>query len=196
MAKRKKVAVKPTSGSNWLYGFLTKSDTAAATFGHTDCETGTAPAKTVIFSPGGIKPAKASKSLATGTNSSFADTSVLNTLITGDYSIIRKRSSTPKSTTKSKIVGILLETGVYWCWRIPTTRWAALPASVKTDAGITEITTFDSEKHVYNGNAFILKADAGGFKAGQYNDKSALRKTFADSATGKNYRVYAKLADA
>jgi hypothetical protein len=196
MAKRKKVAVKPSTGSNWLYGFLTKSDTAAATFGHTDCETGTAPAKTVIFSPGGIKPAKASKSLASGTNSSFADTSVINTLITSDYSIVRKRSSTPKSTVKSKIVGVLLETGVYWCWRMPVTRWNTLPADVKTESGVIEITTFDPEKHVYNGNAFILKADAGGIKAGQYSDKTALKRTFTDATTGKKIKLYAKLNDA
>jgi hypothetical protein len=196
MAKRKKVAVKPTSSSNWLYGFLTKSDTAAATFGHTDCESGTAPAKTVIFSPGAIKPSKASKSLASGTNSSYADTSVLNTLITSDYSIVRKRSSIPKSTAKSKIVGVLLETGVYWCWRMPVTRWNTLPADVKTESGVIEIATFDPEKHVYNGNAFILKTAAGGFTAGQYVDKNSLRKTFTDATTGKKIRLYAKLNDA
>jgi hypothetical protein len=196
MAKRKKVAVKPMSTSNWLYGFMTKSDTAAATFGHTDCETGTAPAKTVIFSPGGIKPAKASKSLASGTNSSFSDTSVINTLITSDYSIIRKRSTIPKSSAKSKIVGVLLETGVYWCWRIPLTTWNAIPAEIKTESGAIEIATFDPEKHVYNGNAFILKADAGGFKAGQYVDKTSLKKTFTNATTGKKIKMYAKLNDA
>jgi hypothetical protein len=196
MAKRKRVAVKPTSNCNFLYGFLTKSSTDAATFGHTDCENGTAPTKTVIFSPGGIKPTKATKSLTSGSDSSFADTSKINTLISADYSLSRKRNSIPKSSPKSKIVGILLETGVYWCWRMPATRWAAIPASVKTEAGITEITAFDSEKHAYNGNAFILKADAAGFKAGQIVDKADLRKSFTDSATGKKYRLYGKLNDA
>lgn len=193
MAKRKRVAVKPTSNCNFLYGFLTKSDTDAATFGHVDCESGTAPTKTVVFSPSGIKPAKASKSLASGTSSSFADTAKINTLISSDYSISRKRNSIPKSTAKSKIVGILLETGVYWCWRMPVTRWAAIPDQVKTDAGIEEITAFDPEKHAYNGNAFILKADAGGFKAGVVVEKNELRKTFTDPGTGKQYRLYAKL---
>jgi hypothetical protein len=196
MAKRKHVAVKPTQNSNFLYGFLTKSDTDAATFGHVDCENGTAPTKTVIFSPGGVKPTKASKSLASGTSSSFADTSKINTLISADYSLSRKRNSIPKSSPKSKIVGILLETGVYWCWRMPVTRWSAIPTSVKTEAGITEIAAFDADKHVYNGNAFILKADAAGFKAGQIVDKSDLRKTFTDSASGKKYRLYGKLNDA
>lgn len=196
MAKRKKVAVKPTQQSNWLYGFQTKSDTAAATFGHTDCESGTAPSKTVIFSPGGIKPTNATKSLASGSDSSYADTSVINALITGNYSITRKRSTSPKGTAKSKIVGILLETGVYWCWRMPTTRWNTISADIKTEAGLTEITAFDPDKHVYNGNAFILKADAGGFKAGQYVDKTSLRKTFTDASTGKKVRIYAKLSDA
>ena len=145
MAKLKDVAVKATSGANFLYGFKTKSGTDAATFGHVDCETGTAPVKTVIFSPSSIKPTKASKSLAAGTSSSFVDTSKINALITADYSIVRKRSSVPKSTVKSKVVGILLEAGVYWCWRMPLTRWSAIPAQVKTDAGIAEITAFDPE---------------------------------------------------
>jgi hypothetical protein len=196
MAKRKRVAVKPTSGSNFLYGFLTKSTTDSATFGHIDCESGTAPAKTVIFSPGAIHPTKATKSLASGSDSSFVDTSKINALVTADYGISRKRNSIPKSSAKSKIVGVLLETGVYWCWRMTTARWAAIPAAVKTDAGITEIAAFDAEKHAYNGNAVILKADAGGFKAGVTISRNDLRKTIVDAATGKSYRLYAKLNDA
>lgn len=195
MAKRKKVAVKPSTASNWMYGFLTKSTSDAATFGHTDCESGSAPTKTVIFSPSNAKPTKASKSLTSGTDSSYVDTSKINALITADYTLSRKRSTVPKSTTKSKVVGVLLETGVYWCWRMSSTRWNAIPAEIKTEAGITEITTWDNEKHAYNGNAFILKADGGGFKAGQVVDKASLRKTFVNPTTGKSIRLYAKLAD-
>jgi hypothetical protein len=194
MAKRKRVAVKPTSNCNFLYGFLTKSSTDAATFGHVDCESGTAPAKTVIFSPSSIQPTKATKSLATGSDSSFADTSKINPLITADYAISRKRSSVPKASPKSKVVGILLETGVYWCWRMALTRWTAIPADVKAAAGIAEITAFDVEKHAYNANGVILKAPAGGFAAGVFIGRADLRKTIA-SSTGKTYRVYAKLND-
>jgi hypothetical protein len=193
MAKRKHVAVKPTSNCNFLYGFLTKSTTDAATFGHIDCESGTAPAKTVIFSPSSIKPAKATKSLASGTDSSFADSSKINPLIAADYGIVRKRSSIPKATAKSKIVGVLLETGVYWCWRMPLSRWTAITAEIKTEAGIIEIDAFDPDKHAFNGNSFILKAPAGGFAAGVIVDKSSLRKSFTNATTGKAVRLYAKL---
>jgi hypothetical protein len=196
MAKRIRVAVKPAQTSKWLYGFLTKSGTDAATFGHTDCESGTAPEKTVIFSPSGVKPLHASKALASGTSSSYAGSDKVQSLITGDYNLSRKRNSIPKGTAKSKIVGVLLELGVYWCWRMPLTRWSSIPADVKTEAGIIEITTFDPDKHVYNGNAFILKADGGGFKAGQIVEKNELRKSFTNPTTGKKIRLYAKLNDA
>jgi hypothetical protein len=196
MPKRKNVAVKAVSNADFLYGFQTKSTTDAATFGHVDCDSGTAPAKTVIFSPSSIKPTHASKSLAGGSDSSFADTSKLAALVTADYNLSRKRSSIPKSTAKSKVVGILLETGVYWCWRMPITRWNSIPAEVKTEAGITEITEFNPTKHAFNGNAVILKSPAGGFAAGVIIGKAELRKSFTNPTTGKRIRLYAKLNDA
>jgi hypothetical protein len=79
---------------------------------------------------------------------------------------------------------------------MPITRFTSIPAEIKTEAGITEITDFDPTKHAYNGNAFILKTAAGGFGAGVIIDKSSLRRSFVNATTGKNIRLYAKLNDA
>ncbi len=188
--KRKLVAVQPRTNSKFLYGYRSDNYDKASTLGVVDLET-SSPIKDVAFSPKNIKPYRAYKPgiIAKG---GFVDISKVPSLENAGYNVSRKNPGTPKGGPKSVIVGVRVTPDLVLTWRYPKSKWAALPAKVKTAAGVALASTYPTSEHAFHADGFVLKTASVelDIPAGTYVSKNILRQTISDPDTGKNYNLY------
>ncbi len=189
--KRVQVAVLTKISAKFLYGFRSPNESEASALGLELIETA-APSKDVAFSPKNIKPFRAYKPgvIAKGGLCGYSKVAALQD---AGYVLSRKTPNLPKGGLKSEIVGVRLSPNLVFCWRYPKSKWLALPASVKTAAGIALASTYPASEIAFHADGFMLKAANTDLDlpANTYISKKTLKRTFADTATGKNYNLYA-----
>ena len=188
--KRVKVAVTIKAAQKFLYGFTSPNQSEASTLGLELIET-TAPSKDVAFSPKNVKPFSAYKPgvIAKG---GLCSVGKVASLETAGYKLSRKTPNYPKAGLKSVIVGVRLTPNLVFAWRYRKSAWDALPAAIKTLAGVALASTYPATEVAYHADGFMFVAEQVdlGIPAATYIGKGTLKRTFVDSATGKNYRLY------
>lgn len=189
--KRERVAVLIKADSKFLYGFISPNKSEATTLGLELIETA-APTKDVAFSPKNVKPFRAYKPgvIAKG---GLCGYSKVASLQDAGYQLSRKTPNFPKAGLKSVIVGVRLTANLVFGWRYRKLAWDALPASVKTAAGVALITTYTASEIAFHADGFMFVAPQTdlGLPAATFISKATLKRTFVDGATGKNYSLYA-----
>lgn len=189
--KREKVAVLIKADSKFLYGFTSPNKSEAATLGLQLIESG-APTKDVAFSPKNVKPFSAYKPgvIAKGGLCGFGK---VQSLQDAGYVLSRRTPNFPKAGLKSVIVGVRLTPNLVFGWRYRKSAWDVLPASVKTAAGVALISTYTASEVAFHADGFMFVAAQTDLDlpAATYISKATLKRTFVDSATGKNYSLYA-----
>lgn len=188
--KRTKLGALPTISSKFLYGFTSPNLDEKDTLGLFDLETGV-PTKDVAFSPKNVKPNRAYK-VATVSKGGFCSVGKVAALNAAGYTISRKNPSPPKDGRKSVIVGVKITANLTFAWRYPKTKWDALPATIKTQSGIKILSAFNISEVAYHCDGVILSVDVPELNLlkGTYYPKSSLKRSYTDTATGKNYHVY------
>jgi hypothetical protein len=188
--KREMAAVLISINSKFLYGFRTPNGDEASKLALQMIETA-APTKDVAFSPKNVKPFRAYKPgiIAKG---GLCGYSAVAALQNDGYILNRKRPSVPKGGPKSVIVGVRLSSNLVFTWRYPKSKWNALPASVKNEAGIQLASTYPASECAYHADGFMFTAANPDLDlpAATYIGKSSLKRTFVDATTGKNYSLY------
>jgi hypothetical protein len=189
--KRERVAVLTKANAKYLYGFTSPNKSEAATLGLELIET-SAPSKDVAFSPKNLKPFSAYKPgvIAKGGLCGYAKVASLQD---AGYVLSRKTPNVPKAGMKSVIVGVRLTANLVFAWRYRKSAWDALPASVKTAAGVALASTYTASEIAYHADGFMFVAPQTDLDlpAATYISKKTLKRTFVDAATGKNYSLYA-----
>jgi hypothetical protein len=189
--KRVLVAVLTSASAKFLYGFRSPNESEAASLGLELINTA-APSKDVAISPKNVKPFRAYKPgiIQKGGLCGFGKVA---TLQNAGYILSRKTPNLPKGGPKSVIVGIRLSPNLVFAWRYPKSKWDALPATVKTAAGVALSSTYPASEIAFHADGFMLKAANADLDlpAATYISKATLKRTFTDVATGKNYSLYA-----
>jgi hypothetical protein len=188
--KRERVAVMIGIASKFLYGFQSPNKDEAAKLALELIEV-TAPSKDVAFSPKNIKPFRAYKPGVVARGGLCGYNAVATLQNTG-YVLSRKVPNTPKAGLKSVIVGVRLSPNLVFAWRMPNTKWVALPTDIKNAAGIQLATTYPASEIAYHADGFMFTAVNTDLDlpAATYISKASLRKGFTSSG-GKYYTVYA-----
>ncbi len=188
--KRTKLAALIKADSKFYYGFTSPNLNEKDTLGLKDLETGTID-KDVAFSPKNVKPYSAYKPgiIAKGGLCGFGKIADLET---AGYILSRKNPSVPKAGPKSVIVGVRLSPNLVWAWRYPKSKWDALPADVKTDAGIALASTYNQSEIAYHADGVILAAANTDLDlpANVYINKKTLKRTYTSSSNNKTYVLY------
>ena len=188
--KRNNAAVSLGASAKFLYGYRTSSTDQASTLGIVALVEGTAPAKDVAFSPKNFGPTSASKK-GISAKGGICDEIKVAALKTAGYQISRKNAQNPSGTLKSVIVAVKMTASMYLLWRMKKSAWTALPAAVKTAAGITLATDVPVDERAYHADGFIFKAadTVMNVTAGKYYSKKWFRKSY--TVGDQSYRVYA-----
>lgn len=135
-ANRRLVHVVPFTGSTIKYGFQTNVDADVSTaLGHT-AVAGAYPSGLVIGA-NAPKPARASRILATGSESSFISAANIAAARTAGWTVGKSRVRVGGSTARSKLVYITFE-GNKLAWRMPTGTYTRLSAEERTALGIVD----------------------------------------------------------
>lgn len=192
--KREKVAVLIKADSKFLYGFQSPNKSEAANLGLELIESA-APSKDVAFSPKNVKPYSAYKPgvIAKGGLCGYGKVAALQN---DGYILSRKNPTLPKAGMKSVIVGVRLSPNLVFAWRYRKSAWDALPASIKTEAGVALASTYPASEIAYHADGVMLVAPNTDLDlpAATYISKKTLKRTFVDPTTGKNYTLYAGTA--
>lgn len=190
MAKKVEAAVAYAADAKFLYGYRTEPGGDLATLGVSDIST-SAPAKDVAFHPKNVRVWSAYKPgiIARGGLCAFDK---LQSLDDAGYLVTRRKASVPKGGPKSVIVGVKLTPSLVFTWRFPKSKWTALPAEVKTAAGVKLASEFNQDECAFHADGFIFKTAIPelDLPAGVYVSKTALKRTFTSTA-GKSYSLYA-----
>jgi hypothetical protein len=188
--KRTKLGALPTTNSKFYYGYTSPNKDELATLGLKDLETGT-PDKDVAFSPKNVKPNSAYRPgiIAKG---GFCSVGKVADLENAGYNISRKNPGVPKPGQKSVVVGVKLSPNLVFAWRYRKSAWDALPADVKTAAGVKLMSAFNYSEVAYHADGVILAApNAGlGLQAGVYYGKSSLKRSYTSTSNNKTYNLY------
>jgi hypothetical protein len=188
---RKQVAVLTRANAKFLYGFYSPNESEAAALGLELIETA-APSKDVAFSPKNIKPFRAYRPgiVARGGLCGYGKVASLQD---AGYQLSRKTPNLPKAGRKSVIVGIRLTANLVFAWRMRLSAWTAMPAAIKTAAGIALSSAYPASEIAYHCDGIMLKVANTDLDlpAATFIGKGTLKRTFSDVATGKDYHVYA-----
>lgn len=188
--KRVLVAVLTSASAKFLYGFRSPNESEAGRLGLELINTA-APSKDVAISPKNVKPFRAYKPgvVARGGLCGFGKVADLQN---AGYILSRKSPNLPKGGPKSVIVGVRLTTNLVFAWRYPKSKWTALPADVKTAAGIKLASEYPASEIAFHADGFMLKTANLDLElpAATYISKTTLKRTFTDN-TGKSYNLYA-----
>jgi hypothetical protein len=188
--KREKVAVLVSASSKFLYGFQSPNKSKATELGLELIETA-APSKDVAFSPKNVKPFRAYHPgiVAKGGLCGFGKVADLQN---SGFVLSRKNPSLPKAGRKSVVVGVRLSPSLVFAWRMPSTTWNAIPAQVKTDAGVALASTYPASEIAFHADGVMLKTANVelDLPAATYISKATLKRTYTETATGKSYSIY------
>jgi hypothetical protein len=189
MVKQVQAAVQSAADDKFLYGYKTEPDAGLTTLGVSNLASAQ-PTKDVAFHPKNVAVWSAYKPgvVARGGLCSFDK---LDALETAGYLISRRRLNVPKGGQKSVIVGVRLTPNLVFTWRYRKTLWDALPADVKTAAGVALASTYPANECAFHADGFIFKSAITDLDipAGVYISKTVLKRTHA-SAGGKSYTLY------
>jgi len=121
------------------YGFRTVIDAAKGTIlGHQALEV-TTPITGLIFKANHPKPKRASKTFATGTESSFIAPSAIAAAIAAGWNVTKAKSNGRKSKSTFQVPVYVTVNGVKYAWGMRKTQKAKLGANFAT-LGIKEVT--------------------------------------------------------
>ncbi|NJR63778.1 MAG: hypothetical protein HC769_36445 [Cyanobacteria bacterium CRU_2_1] len=142
MASRTKVYVKPSSRSNFLYGFSTSLDTGdQSVLGQIVVSTGTSG---VVFGANSPKPARMRKTRDTGrSNSSYVDAGSRSTASTAGWRLVKRARARGAGGRLSKTVYVKMAIGglnVQYAWNMPLELYNAL-ASERAALGIKDVSS-------------------------------------------------------
>ena len=120
------------------YGFRTTLEASKGTIlGHQPLDAST-PVTGLIFKANHPKPKRASKTFATGTNSSFIAPSAIAAAIAAGWDIVKAKSNGRKSRSTFQIPVYVTVNGVKYAWGMKKSQKAKLGANFAT-LGIKEV---------------------------------------------------------
>lgn len=182
----REVAVQWKESSKWLYGFRTKADSADSTvLGHVPVVAGATVEKPVLFGVNNVRPARASKVKASGTDSSYVGADKVAAAIAANWKVTNGRVTVRRPSARVKIVKVKLATDVFLGWPIPQETYDKTTAAARTANGMVDAAINDDDL-AFGLNSIILPN-------GNRATRKDLRARYPYGDAGKYVTSYAAL---
>jgi len=157
------------------YGFRTTAKTTTSTvLGHQTLDVST-PVTGLIFKANHPKPKRASKTFATGTESSYIAPSAVTAAISAGWNVTRARSNGYKSTSQFQVAVYVTVNGVKYAWAMRKAQKAKLGNNFAT-LGIKEVT--GAEQDLVFGASFPKPPRAGAISVSGKGANATTMKSF------------------
>ena len=188
----KLVTVDPFNGAKFLYAFNTKSDKGAA-LGHAEIPANGV-SKVACLGVNNIKPGKASKLFASGSESSFYDIDAAETLVGVGWKVGRPKIAKYASSARSILWKVSIGGGMFYGFRVAkvvSDKWEAAMIA----AGLSKVTASENQGDIVFGANQVCAASSSVF--GKMPKQTISTTTGTGDAQRTSARsVFAPLGDA